>query len=92
MLQIAGLSPDFFDYVYGQPPILGLENQECDIKELQKKGKIEYSIADKLSDLERTKIKGCTLIYVKWGHSAGGEEEFADFSIKEPKELEKIIN
>lgn len=92
MLQIAGLSPDFFDFIYGQPPILGLENQEYDIKELQKKGSIVFSIADKLSDLERTKIKGCTLIHVKWGHSAGGEDEFADYSIKEPKELEKLIS
>jgi len=91
MLQIAGLSPEFFDYIYGQPPILGLENQECDIKDLQEKGEIVYSIADKLSDLERTKIKGCVLIHVKWGHSAGGEEEFADFSINEPEELEKLI-
>jgi len=91
MLQIAGLNPKFFDYLYGQPPILGLENQDVDIKELQKKGKIVYSIADKLSDLERTKLDGCKLIHVKWGHSAGGEEEFADYTIDKPEELLKII-
>ena len=36
MLQIAGISLKF-DYIYGQPPILGMENQEQDIKELQTK-------------------------------------------------------
>ncbi len=90
MLQIAGLAPNFFDYIYGQPPILGLENQECDVNELVKKGKVEFSMGDKLSDLERTP-KGAKLIFVKWGHPSGGEEELADYSIKEPKELERII-
>ena len=86
-LQIAGI-PIEFDYIYGQPPILGNENQEDDIEELESKGRIEYSIGDKLSDLERG--RGRT-IFVKWGHPAGGEEEFADYTIGHPKELERII-
>ena len=36
MLIIAKI-PFRFDYIYGQPPILGHENQETDIKELKKK-------------------------------------------------------
>ena len=49
-LQIAGI-PIEFDYIYGQPPILGNENQEDDIEELESKGRIEYNIGDKLNNL-----------------------------------------
>lgn len=90
MLQIAGI-PFEFDYIYGQPPNLGVENQEADVEELKSKGTIEYSLGDKLSDLERGKIDGCKSIFVRWGHPSGGEEEFADYSINNPKELEDII-
>ncbi len=90
MLQIAKI-PIEFDFIYGQPPTLGIENQESDIKELMTKGSIKYSLGDKLSDLERSKIKGCKLIFVKWGHPSGGEEKFSDYTIIHPKELEKII-
>lgn len=90
MLQIAGI-PFEFDSIYGQPPKLGVENQESDVKELQSKGRIMYSLGDKLSDLERAKVKGCKSIFVQWGHSSGGEEEFADYTINHPKELEDII-
>lgn len=90
MLQIANI-PVEFDYIYGQPPILGLENQEADIGELQSKGRIEYCLGDKLSDLERGKAKGTKTIFVKWGHPAGGEEKFADYVINHPNELEDII-
>ena len=87
MLQIAGI-PFEFDYIYGQPPILGMENQEEDIKELQTKGTLEYVLGDKLSDLQRGAKKS---IFVTWGHPAGGEKEYADYTISKPKELEKII-
>ena len=87
MLQIAGI-PLKFDYIYGQPPILGMENQEEDIKELQTKGTLEYVLGDKLSDLQRGAKKS---IFVTWGHPAGGEKEYADYTISKPKELEKII-
>jgi len=91
MLQIAGLNPKFFDYLYGQPPILGLENQDIDIRALRKKGKIIWSIADKLSDLERTRFRGTKLIHVKWGHRAGGEERIAHHCIDRAEELARII-
>lgn len=87
MLQIASISLKF-DYIYGQPPILGMENQDQDIKELKAKGTLEYVIGDKLSDLQRGAKKS---IFVTWGHPAGGEEEYADYTISNPKELEKII-
>ena len=87
MLQIAGI-PLKFDYIYGQPPILGMENQEADIRELQTKGIVEYVLGDKLSDLQRSAKKS---IFVTWGHPAGGEKEYADYTISKPKELEKII-
>ena len=80
-----------FDYIYGQPPILGVESQDLDVKELQSKGIIAYSLGDKLSDLERGKESGLKSIYVKWGHPSGGEEDFADYTIEKAEELEKII-
>jgi len=89
MLQIAKIPVDF-DYIYGQPPVLGIENQESDVKELQAKGKIEYLLGDKLSDLQRG-LKETKLIFVKWGHASGGEEEVADYSIGRPEELKEII-
>lgn len=90
MLRIAQI-PIEFDYVYGQPPKLGAENQKKDIKELKSRGSIEFSIGDKLSDLERGKIAGCKSVFVKWGHPCGGEEEIADYIITHPKELKNII-
>ncbi len=90
MLKIAEI-PVEFDCIYGQPPILGIENQEKDIKELQSIGKIIYNLGDKISDLERTKDTGAKTIFVRWGHAAGGEEEFADFIIESPEELEDVI-
>ncbi|MFH0936436.1 MAG: hypothetical protein V1815_02025 [Candidatus Woesearchaeota archaeon] len=89
MLQIANV-PVSFDYIYGQPPILGIEDQGQDIKDLQKYGKIEYLLGDKMSDLERG-VKGTKIIFMKWGHPSGGEEEFANFSIDKAKDLEDII-
>ena len=90
MLQIAGIQIQF-DYIYGQPPILGEENQEKAIEELQLKGNIEYNIGDKMSDFERTKQTKAKTIFVKWGHPAGREEEKADYVIAKPEELLDII-
>lgn len=87
MLQIAQI-PIKFDYIYGQPPILGME-QLYFIKDLRKKGKLIYSMGDKLDDLKR--ISEAKKIFILKGHSLGGEESFADFTIKEAKELERII-
>lgn len=89
MLQIANI-PVEFDYIYGQPPVLGIEDQGQDMKELQKYGQIVYLLGDKMSDLERG-TKGTKIIFVKWGHPSGGEEKFADFSIEKAKDLEEII-
>lgn len=90
MFRIAEM-PIEFNYIYGQPPILGEKNQQNAIKELQTKGSIEYNIGDKISDLERTKSTNAKTIFVKWGHPSGGEEEFADHVIEKPEELEDII-
>lgn len=90
MLKIAKI-PLNFDYIYGQPPILGIENQEEDVKKLKSTGQIVFSLGDKMSDLQRGDIQGCKSIFVRWGHPSGGEERFADYSISDPKELEEII-
>ncbi len=89
MLQISGL--DFeFDHIYAQPPILGVSNEE-NIIALSKKGKITYILGDKMEDLKPAKSLKAKSIFVKWGHATGGEEEFADYSIENAEELEKII-
>ncbi|MBR9676768.1 HAD hydrolase-like protein [Candidatus Woesearchaeota archaeon] len=90
MLQIAKI-PVAFDFVIGQPPILGVNNEE-NIKLLQEKGTVTFVIGDKLSDLEPAKGVGAKTVFVKWGHPSGGEEEFADYTIEKPEELEKIIS
>ena len=89
MLQIAGI-PFEFDYTYGQPPILGAD-ELADIKELSLHGEIVYLLGDKISDLERVEGTGAKSIFVKWGHPAGREEEYADYSIEKPEELAEII-
>lgn len=86
MLEIAGV-PVEFDFIKGQPPILGRDNLD-DIKTLEN---VEFFIGDKMSDLERAKPVDAKSIFVKWGHPSGGEEEFADFTIKTPKELDHLI-
>ena len=88
MLQIAKL-PVKFDYIYGQPPILGMENQKELVKDLRKHGTIKYTIGDKISDLER--IPEAKKIFFRGGHEAGGEEKLADYTINKAKELENII-
>lgn len=89
MLAIAGVG-ELFDYVIGQPPILGVSN-ERNMKELSSKGKITHILGDKLSDLEPGKFFNAKTIFVKWGHASGGEEAFADHTITKPEELSEII-
>ncbi len=86
MLQIAGIT-DLFDYIYGQPPILGVDNQ-ANLNNVAKHGRIAFVIGDKMSDLEVANTK---TIFVTWGHASGGEQEFADYTINDPKELESIL-
>lgn len=90
MLAIAGVAADFFDYIFGQPPILGVSNEQ-NFSELKQKGEIVFLIGDKYSDLEPAKQVGAKTIFVKWGHPSGGEEELADFVIENSEELENII-
>lgn len=80
-----------FDYIYGQDPVLSKDDNFLLNKELTKKGKIEFMIGDKLDDLKPAQKLKAKSIFVKWGHPTGGEEKFADYTIKNPKELEKII-
>ncbi|MBN1923144.1 MAG: HAD family hydrolase [Nanoarchaeota archaeon] len=79
-----------FDYVLGQPPVLGVSN-EANGKKLKSKGVTVYAIGDKMSDLKAGKQLGAKTIFVRWGHPSGGETEFADYSIKKPADLRKII-
>ncbi|MAG19865.1 hypothetical protein CL618_00335 [archaeon] len=86
MLNISNCT--IIDYIFGQNPILSYSNKEL----LNKiKGKIEYVIGDKLSDIQPAKELKAKSIFVKWGHPTGGEEKLADFTIKKPKELLEII-
>jgi len=85
MFAIAGI--DLFDYIIGQPPILGVDNLK-NSKELA--GDIKFVIGDKESDFDVVGFG--KKIFVKWGHASGGEEEIADFVIEKPSELKDIIN
>ncbi|MDD5133003.1 MAG: HAD hydrolase-like protein [Candidatus Nanoarchaeia archaeon] len=83
--------PIKFDYLYGQDPVLSREDNLFLDKELSKQGKIEYILGDKLEDLEPAKKLKAKSIFVTWGHATGGEKEIADYTIKNAKELEGII-
>jgi len=81
MLAISGV--DLFDDIFGQPPILGVSNED-NYKGLD----IEFIIGDKESDIEPASKLGAKSILVRWGH---GEDCEADFKIDRAKELRKII-
>jgi len=89
MLQISE-APIEFDYIVGQPPVLGVSNSD-NIKYLKKFGKVKYAIGDKYDDLQSAKATGAKLIWATWGHSSGKEKEIADYTISRPDELKKII-
>jgi len=71
---------------HGQPPVLGRSNA-ADYKVI---GKIAFILGDKLTDFHDAP-EGAQKIHVQWGYKAGGEKEAADYSIKDPEELENII-
>lgn len=85
--------PVKFDYVYGQDPVLSLDDNLFLNRELSKQGRVEFIIGDKLDDLKPADSlePPAKSIFLRGGHPTGGEEEFADFSISSPKELEDII-
>jgi len=83
--------PISFDYIYGQDPVLSKDDNKQLNEELSKQGTIKYIIGDKLSDLEPAKQLGAKSIFLRGGHPIGGEEDFADYSIDDSKELESII-
>ena len=87
MLQIANINIEF-DYIFGQPSVLGVSNEE-NMSDLP--GEVAFIIGDKLSDLEPAKLLGGKTIFVTWGHATGGEKEFADYSINKAEELKEII-
>ena len=82
MLEIANIK---VDYILGQPPVLGVSNED-NMKGLKN---VAFVIGDKLTDL--TIAPKAKKIFVKWGHTQGGEEEIADYTIEKPSELGEII-
>jgi len=90
VLNISGCDVEF-DYIYGQDPVLSRDDNNIQIEELQQHGQISFIIGDKSDDFDPAKKVGAKTIFVSWGHPRGGEEEIADFVIKEGKELLNII-
>jgi len=84
--------PVKFDYIFGQDPVLSRDDSAKLLEELSKRGTITWIIGDKLSDLEPAKKFNAKTIFVTWGHPTGGEKEFADYTISDAKEIEKIIS
>lgn len=83
-------TPIEFDYIFGQPPILGINNEEH-VAQLQRRGDIIFIIGDKMSDLEPAKLVHAKTIFVTWGTPTGGEESVADHTITKAEQLERII-
>ncbi len=85
MLKIAKI--DLFDFIKGQPPKLGLSNEEL-LKELDD---VIAFVGDKFSDLEPANKLGIKSIFVKWGHPTGGEEEISKVVVEKVEELISYI-
>ncbi|RME77888.1 HAD family hydrolase [Candidatus Woesearchaeota archaeon] len=85
MLAIAGCDLPFT--IRGQPPILGIPNEE-NLLDLEQ---VDFVVGDKLSDLEPAKKLGAKTIFVTWGHASGGEEDVADFVVSTPAELKNVL-
>lgn len=85
--------PVKFGYIYGQDPVLSLDDNQFLNEQLAKQGRIEFIIGDKLEDLKPADSlePPAKSVFLRGGHPTGGEEDFADFSISSPKELEDII-
>ena len=83
--------PVKFDFVVGQDPVLSRDNNEFLVDELSKEGEVKYLIGDKMYDLKPAEKINAKSVFVTWGHPTGGEEEFADFTVKDAKELVKVI-
>lgn len=81
---------DLFDYVLGQPPQLGISNQEI-IQAVSEGASVTCVIGDKLSDIKPAKEFGVQAIFADWGHATGGEQEIAEYTIQKPQQLLEII-
>ena len=84
MLEIAGVK--MFDFIKGQPPMLGISNEEL-VQELSREGRIIAVVGDKKDDILPAKKLGVKTVFVAWGTPQGGEEKIADTVVREPKEL-----
>jgi phosphoglycolate phosphatase-like HAD superfamily hydrolase len=80
-----------FDFILGQPPQLGVSNEEL-LKQLQEKGEISFVIGDKINDILAGKAIKAQTIFVTWGHHTGEEEKKADFIVKHASEILEIVN
>jgi phosphoglycolate phosphatase-like HAD superfamily hydrolase len=83
--------PVAFDFIAGHDPVLSRDDNAFLQKEIAKKGKIEYVIGDKASDLEPARQFKAKSVFVTWGHSTGGEEKLADFVVRSADELPTIV-
>ena len=79
-----------FDYILGQPPGLGVSNEEL-LRQLQEKGEVSFVIGDKINDINAGKAIKSTTVFVTWGHSTGEEEKKADFMVKHTNEILEIV-
>ena len=83
MLEIVGVN--LFDFIKGQPPMLGIGNEEL-LQELTKEGEIVALIGDKKDDLLPAKKFQTKAVFVTWGTPQGGEEKMAKV-VRRPEEL-----
>ncbi|MFH1053491.1 MAG: HAD family hydrolase [Candidatus Woesearchaeota archaeon] len=89
VLEIADMRSRF-DFVLGQPPELGVSNEEL-LNKLKEKGEIKYFIGDKINDINAGKAIGAKTIFVTWGHPTGEEEKKADHIVENPEKIMEII-
>ena len=78
------------DYICAQNPTLDYPNKKL-LECIKGVGKIEFVIGDKLTDIGAAKRVKAKAIFLKGGHSLGGEEKKADFIIDSTKQILDII-
>ncbi|MFT4311096.1 MAG: HAD hydrolase-like protein [Candidatus Woesearchaeota archaeon] len=79
-----------FDFIMAQDPILSQDDNNLLINELSKKGQIKYLIGDKESDISPAKSVGAKAILLK-NKDFKENDDFADFTVENFNEIEKII-
>jgi len=81
---------NLFEIIEGNNPELDFD-KEALVKKIQKQGKVILVVGDKKEDILAGKSINSKAALSTWGYHTENEKALADFILKEPKDLLKII-